>query len=427
MAGDGMLREVAALIKETVRDSDTVGRLGGDEFGLLLRDCSLRRAQNMAKKLLAALNEDRFFHGDSVFEIGASIGIASITAAHGSVGEVMAEADLACYAAKDAGRNRVQIYQADDRQLRLRREEMSKAGQIRSALDQDRFVLYAQPILPLADRHGEGSRIEVLLRMVRANGALIAPDLFIPAAERYGLMVEVDRWVIRESFMVLAERPEMRINVNLSGLSLNEGSLIGFIKRLLRATPIAPENVCFEITETAAIRSLAKTKSLIAKLKQIGCRFALDDFGSGLSSFSYLKQLPVDYLKIDGSFIRDFLTDHRSRTMVEAIHHVARSLDLRTVAECVESEETAHMLHSIGIDFIQGFAVGRPEPLCCRALPGKAAVPDAASRHPGRCRAMRPGSRPSRIETSCSRADPAQIRSESALSSCFRRISLSIR
>jgi diguanylate cyclase (GGDEF)-like protein/PAS domain S-box-containing protein len=369
LAGDRLLRQVAALLQSRIRERDILARLGGDEFGLLLRDCSLRRAQNMAKKLLAALNEDRFFHGDSMFEIGASIGIASITAAHGSVDEILAEADLACYAAKDAGRNRVQVYQTDDRELRLRREEMSKAGEIRSALDQDRFVLYAQPIQPLADRAGEGGRVEVLLRMVRANGTLIAPDHFIPAAERYGLMVEVDRWVIRESFAMLAERPETRINVNLSGLSLNEGSLVGFVKRLLRVAPITPENVCFEITETAAIQSLARTKSLIAKLKQIGCRFALDDFGSGLSSFSYLKQLPVDYLKIDGSFIRDLLSDQRSRAMVEAIHHVANSLDLRTVAECVESEETAQMLHSIGIDFVQGFAVGRPQPFCSRVLP----------------------------------------------------------
>ncbi|MEZ5931554.1 MAG: EAL domain-containing protein [Alphaproteobacteria bacterium] len=374
LAGDRLLRQVAGLLQGLIRDCDILARLGGDEFGLLLRDCSLRRAQNMAKKLLAALNDDRFFHGESVFEIGASIGIACITAAHSSVGEIMAEADLACYAAKDAGRNRVQVYQADDRELRLRRDEMSKASQIRSALDNDRFVLYAQPILPLADRDGEGSRIEVLLRMVRSNGTLIAPDSFIPAAERYGLMAEMDRWVIRQSFTMLASQPETRININLSGLSLNEASLIGFIKRLLRTLPIAPENVCFEITETAAIQSLSRTKSLIAKLKQIGCRFALDDFGSGLSSFSYLKQLPVDYLKIDGSFIRDFLSDHRSRSMVEAIHHVAKSLDLRTVAECVESEETAQMLHSIGIDFVQGFAVGRPEPLSYHPASHKVAV-----------------------------------------------------
>ena len=363
LAGDRLLQKVGDLLSSKIRKGDVLARLGGDEFGLLLRDCSMRRAQNMAGKLIAALSEERFFHGDKIFDIGASVGLAPINAASRGASQVLAEADLACYAAKDDGRNRVQVYQANDRDLTLRRDEMSKSSLVRRALDEDRFVLHAQLIHPLADTGDAVPSYEILLRMIGLDGSLVPPCDFIPAAERYGLMAEIDRWVIGQSFALLADRPATRININLSGISLNDAGLADFIKRLLLSSPIAPQNLCFEITETAAIRSLSKTKSLIGELKDIGCRFALDDFGSGLSSFSYLKQLPVDFLKIDGSFIRDMLDDERSRTMVEAIHHVARSLTLRTVAECVETDDVTRMLRKIGIDFVQGFAVGRPEPL----------------------------------------------------------------
>ena len=375
LAGDRLLQQVATLLASKIRPGDVLARIGGDEFGLLLQNCSLRRAQNMVKKLLAFLNENRFFHNHNVFEIGASIGVTSITPmSQGDVSQILAEADLACYAAKDEGRNRVQVYRTDDRQLNLRREEMSKASMIRLALDQDRFALFTQPIMPLDASKQEGAHCEILLRMIEMDGSLSPPDSFIPAAELYGLMVQIDRWVIQQSFAAFAARPNTRFNINLSGLSLNEGGLVGLIKRLLRATSIQPENVCFEITETAAIHSLSKTKALIGELKKIGCRFALDDFGSGLSSFNYLKQLPVDYLKIDGSFIRDIETDERNRTMVEAIHQVARSLNLKTVAECVETERDVACLRAIGIDFIQGFAIGKPAPLANWSTSKKAAV-----------------------------------------------------
>jgi len=378
LAGDRLLQQVADLLSTKIRKGDILARLGGDEFGLLFRDCSLRRAKNMAKKLIAALNDDRFLEGENIFEIGASIGLTQITASHSSIGQLMAEADLACYAAKDAGRNRVQVYQHDDRQLMLRREEMSKASLIRWALDEERFTLFAQPISLLAESESGPRRYEILLRMIRGDGSLMSPGAFISAAERYGLMTELDHWVIKQSFMefsdVLADQDNAQININLSGLSLNEEGLEPFINNLFQTFPIAPENVCFEITETAAIRSLAKTKTLIGKLKEIGCRFALDDFGSGLSSFNYLKQLPVDYLKIDGSFIRDMRRDPRSRTMVEAIHQVAKSLDLETVAECVETKETCDMLRDIGIDFVQGHFVGRPEPLANLAVKTAVAI-----------------------------------------------------
>lgn len=378
LAGDQLLRQVADLLSAKLRKGDVLARLGGDEFGLLLFDCSLRRAQTMVRNLIGVLNDDRFVHDESVFEIGASIGLTQIASPSSSIDQLMAEADLACYAAKDAGRNRVQVYQDDDLQLARRREEMSKASLIRWALDQGRFTLFAQPIRSLAHSEKDPARYEILLRMVRQDGSMLSPGDFVSSAERYGLMNEIDRWVLRQSFAefpdLLADQPHANININLSGLTLNEASLVPFIMRLFQDYPIAPENVCFEITETAAIRSLSKTKRLMAKLKKIGCRFALDDFGSGLSSFNYLKQLPVDYLKVDGSFIRDVHRDRRSRTMVEAIHQVAKSLDLETVAECVETQEMLETIHAIGIDFVQGHIVGRPQPLSNWAPLRKAAI-----------------------------------------------------
>ena len=364
LAGDRLLQQVARLLESMTRRGDVLARLGGDEFGLLVWDCSLRRAKNMAQRLLASLNNDRFFHGDSVFEIGASVGVTSIkTKVHASSSQVLAEADLACYAAKDEGRNRVQVYREKDHQLNRRREDMSRASLIRWALDNDRFELFAQPIVPLCQREASGHRYEILLRMVGMDGDYLQPEAFIPAAEHYGLMVKIDRWVLRQSLQLLAERPHDCININLSGLSLNERDTFEFIKSLLVASPIEPENICFEITETAAIRCLSAAKCLIKELRKTGCRFALDDFGNGLSSFSYLKQLPVDYLKIDGAFIRDILNDKHSWTMVRAIHQIAKSLDLETVAEGVESDEAVETLRTIGIDFVQGFAIGRPEPM----------------------------------------------------------------
>ena len=378
LAGDQLLRKVADLLSTKLHKGNILARLGGDEFGLLLHDCSLRRAQTMARNLIAALNEDRFIQDENVFEIGASIGLTQIASADCSVGELMAEADLACYAAKDHGRNRVHVYQHDDRELKHRRDEMSKASLIRRALDEERFALFAQPILPLAQSANGPQRYEILLRMTNQNGSMVVPGEFISSAERYGLMAEIDRWVLRQSFAqfpeILADQPNSRMNINLSGLSLNESSLVSFIMQLFQTYPIEPENVCFEVTETAAVRCLSKTKTLIRKLKKVGCRFALDDFGSGLSSFSYLKQLPVDYLKIDGSFIRDLRCDRRSRTMVEAIHQVAKSLDLETVAECVETKEMLETIRAIGIDFVQGHVVGRPQPLSNWSTPKMAAV-----------------------------------------------------
>ena len=373
LAGDRLLQHVAGLLKAKLRKCDVLARLGGDEFGLLLFDCSLRRARTMARNLVAFLNEDRFVYDESIFEISASIGLTQVGFSSGNVGQLMAEADLACYAAKDAGRNRVQVYQPNNRELAQRRDEMSKASLIRRALDEDRFVLFAQPIQALAHPDKDPASYEVLLRIVCDDGTLATAGEFVSAAERYGLMAEIDRWVIEQSFAklreFLAERRDISININLSGLSLNEGGLVRFVTERLAFYRIPPRNVCFEVTETAAIRSLSRTKTLIAKLKAIGCSFALDDFGSGLSSFGYLQQLPFDYVKIDGTFVHKIPIDTCSRAMVEAIHKVARSLNLKSVAEGVETDETVQVLRTMGLDYVQGFALGKPAPLANLSTP----------------------------------------------------------
>ncbi len=367
MVGDRLLKQVAALLQTKVRGDDILARLGGDEFGLLLNRCSARRARQAAIKLIAALNNCRFFHDGRIFEPSASIGIAMINRHTRDIGEVMAQADLACYAAKDNGRNQVHVYQKRDAHLCRRQEEMLQAGGMRAALDDDKFALFAQPIVPTAAVNGTLDHVEILLRMTGENGRLIMPGAFIPAAERYGYMVEIDHWVIEHVFASCFGGSDRRIgrqvNINISGITLGHDRLLEFVQDALQRWDVAPDQVCFEITETAAIRNLAKTRAFMLELKQHGCRFALDDFGSGLSSFNYLKRLPVDYLKIDGAFVRDLHNDPDNHAMVAAIHQMAHRLGIQTVAECVETEPTLEVLRDLGVDFVQGFAVGRPRSL----------------------------------------------------------------
>jgi diguanylate cyclase (GGDEF)-like protein len=367
LVGDQLLQQVARLLSDKVHPGDVLARLGGDEFGLLLRGCSLRRAERAAQKLVAVLNEYRFYHDGHVFEVGASIGITVINRATQSINEVMSQADLACYAAKDHGRNRVHIYKKCDAFLSRRREEMHQAGGIRSALDQDRFTLFAQPIKAVAGDGGLPDRIEILLRMTDAEDRLIMPSCFIPAAERYGFMDEIDRWVIKNTVahlgQALINAADLRVNINLSGATLNDDGLLDYVRLVLQDAKVSAHRICFEITETSAIRNLVKTEVFIQELRASGCKFALDDFGSGLSSLNYLKRLPVDYLKIDRTFIRDVRCDITSRAMVSAIHQMAKALGIETVAEGIEDRITLNVLKDLGIDFAQGFQVGRPEPL----------------------------------------------------------------
>ncbi len=367
IVGDKLLQEVAQLLVKKLGKGDVLARLGGDEFGLLLHGCSLRRAKRAAEHLITALGAFQFFHDDMVFEVGASIGITAITRHAQSASDLMAQADLACYAAKDKGRRQVQIYQKRDEFIRQRREEMYRTGGIRAALAEGRFVLFAQPIVAL-DRQGERlERVEVLLRMIGEQGRLIMPSSFIPAAERYGFMAEVDRWVIRETLGHLTKLSSRgrspSVSINLSGVTLSDETSLDYIRETIAMSSVAPERIAFEITETAAVRNVMKTQAFMRELRDWGCHFALDDFGSGVSSLSYLKRLPVDHLKIDGSFIRDIIRDRGSRVMVEAIHHMAKGLGIQTVAEGVEDRTTLHALRDLGVDHVQGFVTGMPSPL----------------------------------------------------------------
>ena len=369
LVGDQLLKEVAKLLSARLNQDDVLARLGGDEFALLLRRCSLRRAKRAAEQLITALKSFQFFHEDLMFEVGASIGITAINRHVSDISDAMAQADLACYAAKDLGRNQVQIFQKRDVVLRRRREDMYRAGGIRAALDKDRFVLFSQPIVRVdADDCPQPEQFEILLRMRDERGQLIMPSAFIPAAERYGFMAQVDRWVIGKTFGELVRRPSLparpRVNINLSGVTLNDETSLDFIRRMLTVSDLLPEQVTFEITETAAIRNIINTQAFMDELRAWGCRFALDDFGSGLSSLSYLKRLPVEFLKIDGSFVRDVAKDHGSQVMVKAISQMAQGLGIQSVAEGVEDLSTLEILKDIGIDYAQGFATGRPVPLC---------------------------------------------------------------
>jgi diguanylate cyclase (GGDEF)-like protein/PAS domain S-box-containing protein len=370
MAGDELLRQLAGELKNCIRQGDILARLGGDEFGVLLENCNLERATEIADKIRLKVKEFRFAWHDKTFEIGASIGVAGITADNLNAANIMSAADLACYAAKDMGRNRVHIYQPTDTELLQRHGEMHWTTQITQALEEDRFVLYAQPIREISDAGRNSQHWEILLRIKNKDGGIIPPNAFIPAAERYNKMLSIDRWVVRNVFSAIAEGGFFTapgsarvIAINLSGASLGDESMLDYICTTSKELGISLNEICFEITETVAISNLTKATHFINELKTRGCRFSLDDFGSGLSSFGYLKNLPVDYIKIDGGFVKDMVTDPIDRAMVEAINQIGHVMQIQTIAEWVENEETLTLLRQIGVNFAQGYHTGKPVPL----------------------------------------------------------------
>ena len=363
-AGDRLLRDVTGLLQIRVRSSDTIARLGGDEFGILLEGCTLEQATRIAEGVRQAIRDFRFVWGASTLSVGASIGIVPMSADTQNVANVMSAADIACYAAKDAGRNRIHVYEADG--VSHRHREMHWVSRVTRAAEDNRLELYFQPIVPL---NADGGRPfhELTVRLRDAEGSLVPPSEFIPAAERYNVMSVIDRWVMGQAIALLIERRERGVPlplvaVNLSGTSLNEQSFVDFVLQSV-AEPTIARALCFEITETTAVTSLANARYLMSELKGRGCRFALDDFGSGVSSFVYLKTLPVDFLKIDGQFISHITQDPVNRSMVEAISKVGRALGIATVAECVESEAVLAELRRIGVDFAQGFHLAPPLPI----------------------------------------------------------------
>ncbi len=367
-AGDELLRLLAAVLQKKVRRRDTLARLGGDEFGVLLESCPPAQASRVVAELLAAVQEFRFVWEGKPFTLGVSIGVVAITPHSESLAAVLRDADAACYAAKERGRNRVHFYEPNDAHMAHRQGEMQWVTRVTSALEEHRFRLYGQSIMPLGPQENQRTRCEVLLRMVERDGSLVAPGAFIPAAERYNLMGAVDRWVVREVVTMYAARhrhwrSRPIASINLSGASLGDPTMLTFVREQLARHNLPPETLCFEITETAAVANLALAAHFIRELKGLGCWFALDDFGSGMSSFAYLHSLPVDELKIAGSFLRHIENDPVEYAMVEAINRVGHVMRLKTVAEGVESLETLATLRGMGVDYAQGWAVGRPEPL----------------------------------------------------------------
>ena len=366
-AGDRLLKQVTSVVQSRIRGSDLLARLGGDEFGVLLRDCTLETAGRIAENLRQAIRDFRFLWGDRVMNVGVSIGLAEINGGAESLAAVMSAADVACYSAKESGRNRVQTYPQGRAPERHR--EMQWVSRINRACEDDRLELLLQPIVPIRAGVDKLRHFELLLRMRDEHGQLVQPAEFIPAAERFNLMPMIDRWVVRQACSRLAHRngdasrePYM-LAVNISSTTLNDEHFLDFVVAELARADLAPGALCFEFTEAAAMTSLAAATHFIHELRQRGCRFSLDDFGSGLSSFIFLKSLPVDFLKIDGQFMHNVTRDEIDRSMVEAIAQIGASMNIRTVAERVDSAEVLSRLAEIGIQYAQGHYIGAPQPV----------------------------------------------------------------
>ncbi len=369
MAGDQLLQNISKLLLNRIRKSDdTLARVGGDEFVLLLENCPLEQAEKIAKSMCEAVQDYRYVWNDNPFTIGISIGLVPINNTSYEFQDILSKADSACYMAKEKGRNRVHTYLVDDQELMQRQGEMNVVSSITEAYENDLFQLYYQPIVSMNNLDEKTQHYEILIRMFDRDGNILPPGFFLPAAERYNLAHKVDRWVIRASLNWLARNPVQLENlkccaINLSGMSLNDEKLFDFIELQLRKTKVPTEKICFEITETAAITNLSRATALIGRLRDLGCKTALDDFGSGMSSFAYLKNFPIDYLKIDGVFVKDIISDPIDNAMVKSINDIGHVLGLKTIAEYVEDEEILSRLKELGIDEAQGFYIAKPQPL----------------------------------------------------------------
>jgi diguanylate cyclase (GGDEF)-like protein/PAS domain S-box-containing protein len=364
-AGDALLGQVGALLKSKVRWRDTLARMGGDEFGILLESCSLDEAMRTAEALREAVRNFKFTWEERTFRLGASIGVVPISADNADVASVLSAADSACQAAKEAGRNRVHSFEENDIDLMRRRREMQWAARINNALEEGRFELFRQTIMPL-QKTETGAHYELLLRMRDEAGKIVGPDNFMAAAERYGIIPSIDRWVIENAFRWLVSEADERekltmCSINLSGQSLGDDKFLPYVIDQFHRSGLDATKICFEITETAAIASFSQANRFIQALKELGCKFALDDFGTGLSSFGYLKHFPVDYLKIDGSFVKEILHDPIDREMVRSINEIGHLTGKQTIAEFAENQEIINMLQSLGVDYAQGYGVSQPQ------------------------------------------------------------------
>ncbi len=365
-AGDQLLRQVSAVLQSCVRGRDTVARLGGDEFGVLLENCGIEQGQMIGQKICDQMESYRFAHDGRSYRVGTSIGVVPVDVRWGSSAAVMQAADSCCFAAKDAGRNRVHLWVESDSALQVRQGEMQWVNRLEAAMDDNRFTLFAQHVEPICGPGG-GLHCEVLLRLVTDDGAVIAPGAFLPSAERFHLASRIDRWVVQRVFSLLeAEDTALElietISVNLSAHSVGDRAFHRELMRMLRAASFDVRKLCFEITETAAITHLGDAKVFIEEVRSLGVRIALDDFGAGASSFGYLRTLPVDYIKIDGQFISGLLDDPLDNAAVRCFCEVAKVVGVKTIAEFVERADTRAALRTLGVDFVQGYSIHRPEP-----------------------------------------------------------------
>ena len=367
-AGDELLVQITRLMQSRIRESDTLARLGGDEFGILLDGCDPQRGQVIAAEILAAVRDFQFSWESKLFTIGVSIGLTTITAEHQTVAEVLGEADSACYWAKEQGRNRVCVYLSSDMDLAARRSETSWVARINAAFAENRFVLYHQSYRALNPSSEVREHLEILLRMIGEDGELILPGRFLPAAERYNLISDIDRWVINEVFShyneIVADRGGAALTcaINLSGASINSEGFLEFIRKKVLQYRLKPGAICFELTETVAVNNMQAAANFVRECKEMGIQFALDDFGTGTSSFGYLRNLPVDYLKIDGGFVRNIENDTVDLAMTETINRIGHIMGKRVVAEFAENEAIIEALRAMGVDFAQGYGVCMPSP-----------------------------------------------------------------
>jgi diguanylate cyclase (GGDEF)-like protein/PAS domain S-box-containing protein len=363
IAGDQLLRQLADNLKAKVRNADTLGRLGGDEFALLLMGCALKKAQTIVDDLLDVVREYRFTYDNKVFKVGASIGLTEISPSqHLTLSELISTADSACYSAKQDGGNRVHSHRLEDNDMKERSNQLEWVSRIHLALENQQFVLYIQRMESLG--LSQELHCELLIRMRGEDGTLYPPGFFLPAAERYHLMPKIDRWVVAEALSIMARKGEdfpYICAINLSGQTLSEEGFLDYVIDQIERHGVDAKRICFEITETAVIANLNKARLFIHALREIGCRFSLDDFGSGLSSFGYLKNLEVDFLKIDGMFVKAIVNNKIDRAMVESINNVGHVMGLHTIAEFAENDDIINMLKEIGVDYAQGYGVARPE------------------------------------------------------------------
>ena len=368
-AGDQLLRQVGALLKQRVREGDTLARLGGDEFGVLLENCPMQEAIRIAHELRQCIADFRFVSESRSFNIGASIGVIHVADGTLNLTDVLGAADAACYMAKEKGRNRVQFYRPHDSEVFLRRGEMEWVSRLQRALQEERFALHAQKIISIQDHGPRSMHHELLVRMLDEHDKLIPPMAFIPAAERYSMMPLVDQWVVQSAFSkVNTLGPNCgTYAINISGTSIGDERFLEFVREQLKRYVMPPRTICFEITETAAIANFDKAARFFGELKSLGCLFSLDDFGAGMSSFGYLKHLPVDFIKIDGSFVKDVATDSVDYAMVRAINDVGHEMGKKTIGESVDGEAGLEALRKIGVDFAQGHWISPPVPFLAPA------------------------------------------------------------